>query len=285
MTDWASVQKHRKQALEDSGRWACLLDGDFEFLCDLPAFVEFSLPDTRNAVGDCEVSIPVFVDGELHPVVDDLVATGFIGGSFDGRVEPVVNRTRVVVFESVDGGRCSFRVVKVQAVGDSRNPHTLLLQGVSMLDYLAGLPAPSMLGTWKSNVKSVDRDYAAVFNKSRLLGDIRFSNVADGFTEVGPAETVIRRVIEQSVDATNRVLGVLVADSHIRVCPYGSGLPSPTAWVRPTDDYLFDTIVGTAASAGVVVSADLWIPGDPQPLGLTLSSPCVVVSVRQGVVE
>ena len=279
-------RQHRAQVIDDLGQWLGLLDSDGAHLIDLPPPISMVAPEARNAPSSLELTIPVkSPQGVVHPAVRELVADNLGKTTSDGTLTPVTNRTRFIAIERA-GVRRVFWIVYVVAKGVGAEPATLTIHGVDLLKLLSRFPAISAPTTWDGDFTTFTRDWAGpentavTFAKPRDLAPMKMVNTADGATLEGAAEGVIRRVIKESLQAAFIAAGKR-QEHPIQVLPLRSGRPSPKILFRPSDGPLWEEIAGPAAAAGVQITASMWWPGDPQPLGLDPLLPTVIVKVQQ----
>lgn len=287
MIDWTTHRKHREQIIADTGQWVGLLDADGNPLMDLPPVVSMVAPEARNDPGSLELTVLCrSTRGIIHPVVTELVAEQLGVLSPEGKLVPVADRTRFVAIERERVPRRVFWATHTVARGDAEAPATLTIHGVGLTKLLSRFPAMSAPTTWRSLFKRFERDWVGpentkvVFSRPRDLAGMKMVTVADGATLDGPAEATIRRLIAESLDAAFRVAGI-TKDLPIQVATTPTGRPSPRILLRPTDGPLLEEIAQPAAAAGVIITARMWWPGDPQATGLTLALPTVVVTVEQ----
>lgn len=287
MIDWTTHRKHREQIIADTGQWVGLLDADGNPLMDLPPVVSMVAPEARNDPGSLELTVLCrSTRGIIHPVVTELVAEQLGVLSPEGKLVPVADRTRFVAIEREGVPRRVFWATHTVARGDAEAPATLTIHGVGLTKLLSRFPAMSAPTTWRSLFKRFERDWVGqentkvTFSRPRELAGMKMVTVADGATLDGPAEATIRRLIAESLDAAFRVAGI-TKDLPIQVATTPTGRPSPRILLRPTDGPLLEEIAQPAAAAGVIITARMWWPGDPQATGLTLALPTVVVTVEQ----
>lgn len=279
-TNWAAHKAHRKLVAEDHGAWIGLLDGEGNPIVDLPSPLSFMAPENRNGPAEATVTIPtVSRSGVPHPVLAELIAENFGAQSSEGDFIPAFDNTRFVRVET-ETDHATYNVAFTTTDSGVVAPETVEVNAIHAADVLGGWPCPSYPKSWVPDFALRERDYAVDFKTPRMLGDVKFANQADGFTVRGPAESVIRRIIRDSFDAVNTKMG-WSDDPHAVVSPESSNLESPEIYIRPTDGYVWETIAGPAAAAGVTVSAELWLPGDPIPVGMNLSKPVFVITVLQ----
>ncbi|TYR15633.1 hypothetical protein [Corynebacterium urealyticum] len=280
---WREHKKHRDTMVEDTGRWIGLLDENGEPMLDCPPVVEAVSPQTRGVGVSGRWVIPCRSGGVVHPMVDELVAENLSEVDAEGRLVPVMRETRFLAVER-PGQRRVYRITHVTAVSDGAAPSVLEVHGEDLLSLLNRVPAFSSPTTITGKFVRFKRDWVgdetveSLYRVPRDLQDLRMLTVADGATLDGPAESVIRRVIDTSLDAAFRAVG---KPRSIVVDPAGSGVESPYLALTVQDDYLWDTVGAVAMQAGVGVEVSMWWPGDPPVRGLELSAPTMVVSVKQ----
>lgn len=288
--EWQMFRQHREWVAEAEGQWVGLLDENAVPLMDAPPVVSLSAPSTRNAPTSLRLVVVVrSQDGVVHPFVDELIAEG-VSNDEQGRLVPVVDRTRFVAVQRPGTPVRVYRVTHAVAAGPFEAPDRLEVHGTDMLAMLNRFPCWSAPTTVTGDFRRFTRDWvgpenvASTFVKPRELSDVKFVSAADGATLSGPAERVIRDVIRTSLEASWRATGdsSVVADPPVVVASSGSGRVSPNLVFRPSDGPLLDEISALATAAGVTVSARMLFPGDDPPVGFSVvSRPVVAVSVEQ----
>ncbi len=278
--DWVAHAKHRRQVIEDRGEWIGLLSEDGVPICDMPPYVRIHAPTTRmnpeSFQGDFEITSP---QGFVHMCVDELVADGLGKVDAEGRLVPANAATRFIAVER-NGLRKVFRVMFVVASSsDPIAPRILQVHGTDMLTELGFMPCWSIPGQVSGAFTRAVGDFGSQFSKPRYLAKLKMAAVADGFSVQGPADVTIRRLIKESLQATYKAFGV--SDHPIQVADTSTGKPSPELIIRPEDRSIWEEISAPAAMAGCVIRCFMWLPEDPQPEGLHLSKPTVVVEVLQ----
>lgn len=287
--DWENHKKHRDQVIADQGQWLGLLDENATPMMDLPPVMEMRMPEATNDPASGMVKLRVqSASGIVHPVIHQLIADG-LGKTDDvGRLVPLSEATRFIAIERA-GSRRVFRVEFAVAEGGAGAPSVLAVHGTDMLKTLARFPAMSGPTTWTGKWTKFTRDWAGPenvgvqFEKPRDLQDIKMVTVADGATEQGAAEPLIRKIISDSLAATWRAIGRkdLLADPPVQVDPNPSGRKSKNILIRPTDRSIWEELAPLAAAAGVSISAAMWWPTDAPISGLNLKSPTIVIKVEQ----
>lgn len=287
--NWENHKKHRDQVIADQGQWLGLLDENATPMMDLPPVMEMRMPEATNDTASGMVKLRVqSASGIVHPVIHQLIADG-LGKTDDvGRLVPLSEATRFIAIERA-GSRRVFRVDFAVAEGGAGAPSVLAVHGTDMLKTLARFPAMSGPTTWTGKWTRFTRDWAGPenvgvqFDKPRDLQDIKMVTVADGATEQGAAEPLIRKIISDSLAATWRAIGRedLLADPPVQVDPNPSGRKSKNILIRPTDRSIWEELAPLAAAAGVSISAEMWWPTDAPISGLNLKSPTIVIKVEQ----
>lgn len=287
--DWEQSRAHREQVIADHGQWVGLADEDGVPLVGLPQLSEMSWPRTRGVIESVSLKLRARTEsGRPHAVIDELIAQGL--GKLDsvGRLEPLSGPARLLVLERAGLPRRFARVTHAVAEGDAHSPHTLTVHGVGGLGFLDMLPCPSNPMSWTGEFTRFDRDWVgdesatSLFASPRDLASCTMITVADGATVEGPADVVIHRLVDESLQAVNRIAGITTDPPYVAVLN-STGYESPRLILRPTDQTIWQEVGEAALSAGVELTATLWWPGDPQPTGHTLTSPTIVFTVSQEV--
>lgn len=291
---WADHKKHRDAVIRDEGQWVGLFDERAEHVMVLPPLLSMDAPETTNVPVSFRATVVVRTpDGEIDPLVDELFASGIAGARADseGRMELSLRATRFVVVAR-PGILRAYRITHVVVSGDGNvPPGQMEIHGTDMLMELNRHIAWTAPTTVSGKYTRFTRDWngpeniGVLFSRPRDLQDVKMVTTADGVTlgDGKGAEETIRYAIARSLETGWKAAGVpeVIADPPIVVDPNGSGLRSPEVLVRMTDEKLLDTLAPVAARAGVRISARLWLPGDPQVKGLSLSAPKIVVRVEQ----
>lgn len=279
--DWVQHKKHRDYVIETEGQWAGLLDENGIPLIDLPGFIDMKSTIQRLSPGDFQAEILVDTGYDVpHNAVRELIADDL--GKVDGygQLVPSDSSTRLLAIER-EGMRTVHTIAYSEAKGEVHHPDSLIIHGVDLLDLLDALPAPSDLKSWREAVfHNLDRDWVQEFEKPRDLAEIKLGEVADGYSEEGPAEATIRKIITDSINAVNTAYG-WTDQPHIVVDQTSTGLPSPDVLIRLTDISVLETVASYALNAGVGITVSMWFPGDEPVNGKTYTHPIAVVKVEQ----
>lgn len=258
--NWEEWRKHINDVVSSRGQWVGLADGDGVPIIEFPPHESLSAPEARLAPSELQLRVGVRGGAApVHAVVDELVADNLGATDSEGRLVIVPDVPRLVVVER-EGGRQGFFITHVVAEGESEAPSILTVNGVDMLDYLWAHPCPSTPVTWKDNWQTITEDAAQEWAKPRELTAMEMATRADGYTVRGPADQVLRDLIQDSFDAVNTQNG-WADDPHLIVDVSG-GVSAPEVLIRTSDESIGDTIAQPALQAGVSVSVYLWWPGD-----------------------
>lgn len=294
--DWDSFRLHRAQVVADQGQYVGLLDENCEPLMDCPPVVTMTAPQTKNAPTSLRMQLSVrALDGSVHPICDELVAQGLSSarGSWldldaEGKaLTTSLDASRYVLVEREDVRRV-YQVTHVAAEAGRELPSMIEINGVDLLKKLALVPCFSAPTTVSGKWTTFTRDWAGpenvgvMFSKPRDLQDFKLVTVADGATVDGDAETVIRRLVSESLEATWKAMGPEVEKAPPMVVdPTPSGVKSPYILIRPTDRPVLEEVSAQAMASGIALNVDLWLPGDAPVAGLGLVGPTMVVRVQQ----
>lgn len=288
---WYTHQAHREQVARDRGEWIGLLDENWTPLFDLPQITDLDWPDNRGAIESASLRLRVRTpSGRLHAVVRELVAENLGKADTLGRLIPVTGPARFVRQEPLGQEPWTMRVTHVEVEGDALLPHTMTIHGVTMEGYLDLLPCPSNPLTWTGQFTRFTRDWVGaegeqeLFRQPRDLASCTMIAVADGASVDGDSDVVIHRLLQESIDAVHRNADPeVLAEGPVYVAVLAERKAEAHRMIlRPTDQSLWKELGDAAMAYGVGIRADLWLPGQPQPIpdGL-LTAPTLIFTVRQ----
>ncbi len=242
-------------------------------------------PTERMTIGSLRMKINVGSRwGATHPAVRALI-DDTLGLTDRGTIQPT-SKTRFILQEKPHARRrLAWRVAQR---GTPRFGDQLTIHGADVLSYLQQLPNVSQPAKWAQpgGWFTATTDWAAVadhtltFDTPREIREVDFSTsvLADNVLE-GPADEIIAQTLRESLHAVflglERRQVIHVAD----VTP-APGVPRIT--IKPSDGWLWDELAPRATAAGVNILASFWLPGDPQPPGLILDKPGIVLNVVAG---
>lgn len=285
MTDWNDHKLHREEVIRTQGRWIGLLDGNGHPICDLPPNpIELEAPQQRMAIASLRMTINVGSRwGAKHPALRALI-DDTLGVTDSGAIKPTPT-TRFVAIETPVGHRQAWRV------GQRGTPHladTLTIHAVDVLQYLQQIPSVSQPAKWaqQGGWFTADRDWLSTvdqahrFDTPREVREVDFSTsyLADNVLD-GPADVVIHQALSESLQA---VFAAIERRQVIQVEDLTPTPGIPRMTYKPSDGWLWTELAPRASAAGVDLAASMWFPGDPQPVGLTLHSPTIVIRVSGG---
>lgn len=287
--DWVRHRRQREQYARDHGQWLGLVDQDGVPMVGLPQLSSMDWPETRGTPESIELSMRARTPKQrVHAAVDHLVAEKLGRVDAVGRLEPVSGPARLVALERPGIPRRAGKVTHVVADGDQIAPHTLTIHGVDLLGILDQLPCPSNPMSWTGEFTRFERDWVgppgeeAMFEQPRDLASTTMITVADGASVEGDADEVIFRLIDESLQAVYRVAGITSNPPYVAVLGERKAT-SRRLILRPTDQTIWQEVGEAAYNSGVSIRAELWWPGDPQPVGQVLSRPTIVFTVTQEV--
>ncbi|WP_368267082.1 hypothetical protein [Corynebacterium ulcerans] len=281
-SQWEQFAQHRAAVIHDYGMWIGLMDNNMNPIMDMPAPISIDAPITRMAPSSCKAVFKTRVDGNIHPMVDHLIAENLAKIDEQGQLIAAAQDAIFLAIEVAHGIRNVYKGVFTVASGDQESPTLLEFNGVCEIQWTLGaLPCPSAPFSWTGKWVNLDQDWAGQWTKTRTMADIKIAEVADGFTLSGSADTTIEKLISQSLDAINTMLKTKDRRLPIAVKPVTPNPTSPQLVIRPTDRFIWDEISDLALAAGVLVKCTTWWPHDPLVPGLDLKEPTVVIEITQ----
>lgn len=257
MVDWDSWRATADAHVKDKGVWFGLLDENWEPIATLSPS-DVSEVNTRLASPELSLDHDGMKLGGVSTMVDELIAPDL--GTFDeqGRFEAsnIVGRSIGV---QRGGTRQAYFIPYVDAQGD-KMPETLHVESSGLMSLLDATPCPSVPESWRGGFEVRTANAAGTYRTPREYSLVEFATRADGYTVSGSAESAIRTVVQDSIDAVMRHMGWELPHMVVDFSP--SGVESPDVLIRVEDDFILPTVQETARIAGVGISADLWWPGD-----------------------
>lgn len=260
---WGDWRKHVDQVVADHEKWVGVLDGFGEPVMDMPPALEPYQAEHVRMSPDASFQMAVSTQldrGETSHIVDELVDNGLGVFSETGVIAPSTSRTFMVCVQ-VPGKRRAWLLPDRAVTLGALAPESLSMEGISMLSLLERWPCPSAPDTWKPNHELWGEDAGGRYKRPRRYAPIEMAARADGYTKRGPAEKVIKELIQESLDAVNRAKG-WTKRPHLVVDAAPSGRPSDIVNIRVEDASVWETVSGPAMLAGVDIDVDMWWPGD-----------------------
>lgn len=293
--DWAGFRAHRMATIEAHGQWVGVLDRDWQPVMDVEDWTSASWPGLFADTGSMVLELAGEIEeGVQNPVVAHLLTADLetdLFHHFDdpSKLEALFHSGVHIAVERAlraDGkpNRRVYRVLGLDPEGGRDYPARMTVTGVDLTEHYKHIPL-----------------WADPSNRGAVV-QLQFSDV-----QQGSAEHVSRKLIGRNLIGYQQpsILGNMFGwtdddplnplDSaygdpgnwsrlnpgmHSVICsPIPSGLPSEWCIVEARWDNAWDLMKATWDAAGVLPTAELWWPGDPQPFPVhtTLRLPTVVL--------
>ena len=286
-TDWAAFKARRERIKQTRGEYVGLLDRNYDLVTDVEDWESAEWGRGAREVGSMQIVLPgLLPDGSRNPIINDLVRLSDVlkgdilaSGKLSTGLDKVLHESVHFVVERPHQKRRCYRVRKIVPEGGDLWPDRVTVTGVDLLEHYKHLPL-----------------WADPSNRSKVA-QLQFSD-----TQRGSAELVSRKLIMRSLlgyfqpsllftslawtNDTATVQGHwerVIPDLHPVMCaPLPSGIDSDYAIVEARWDNAWDLLKPTWDAAGIVPTADLWLPGDPQPFPnhTTLAKPTVIFDFK-----
>lgn len=273
---WREERAHIDRVVETDGEWVGILDGEGEPLWELEAF-EYDVSTRNLDVAEGTLTVPVVTgDGTFHPLVTAFFGAGF-GTDAGAILQPGENLGYMLCVQKpggIEGRMVSTISYPTLEPGPDGEPATLTFETMELLGELNFVLAASIPDTWGAQpFERWDGDQGGAYKVARELAPIEVATTSwvlttapkqTGTVDVrhtvsGPAVQRISEVIQDSLDAADRLDGTL--DNPAFVVSPGEG-DSPVVRIARRDEPVWGTVADTARLAGVGLSARLWWPGD-----------------------
>lgn len=265
-SEWWTYKAHMYAVARREGACYVLLDNNGE---PVGEFTPISVDSTQTNLDFGETTFTVGLGdggGFWNPVVEAYFPLWRLGGyDGDSPLDPGVGVEFLLMIQGPGGERDRqvFTVEYVTLDGDEQGPETLTLHAMDILAALQFCPCPSVPATWKEPYRTWNNDAGKPYRVGRELSPMQMATMATNHTLRGPAVPIISRVIQESLDARDRVRGWLDDPSEVVELPLRKfQLMGPEVLVRRTDDSVWDTIAPVCRNTGVTVTARMWLPGD-----------------------
>lgn len=287
MTDWVAFRARRERAKSLHGEYLGLLDRNYELLCDIEDWISGDFGERARDIGSMTLTIPgVLPDGTRNPVVDMLIHLSDVlrgdmltSGKLSTGLDRVLHEALHVVVERPLQPRRCYRVNAIEPSGGDDWPEQVTITGVHQLEHLKHLPL-----------------WADPSNRSKVV-QLQFSDTQRGSAELVSRKLVMRNLLgyfQPSLlftslawtEDTATIAGHwdrIIPDLHPVMCAPGpSGIDSEWCIVEARWDNAWDVLHKTWTAAGIIPTAELWLPGDPQPFPqhTTLAKPTVVLDFK-----
>ncbi|MCJ7859277.1 hypothetical protein [Corynebacterium kalidii] len=260
--DWESWQAARRAEHALGARTIWLADNHMTPVCSLSGFLQGSYGDKANAAGSIELTLP----GD-HPAVPTLlIADG------DGATDPnaLLTQWYWIIVETAHY-RVTYRLAELELIQtDTVSSVTVLGEG--LWEHLNHLPLWANPGS----ALAVQLKYA----------DIRFGDslrVVKGFMQANLAGQFQRSVLGSwDMWSPSTWAKIREQDWPIMVNPIHESLTTEWTVLDSRFNMAGETFASTLDAAGLLVTLDLWLPGDeqPAPSHVTLTKPTIWIDVK-----
>lgn len=285
MVDWAAFKAHRQIIMAEQGQWVGILDRDWQPVMDVETWHVASWPALFGDTGSMNLVFPGHLeDGSRNPAVAYLL-TADLGNLDDPSTMDALFHSAVhIAVERPGLPMRVYRVLDLAPEGGDDFPDSMTITGLDLIEHLKHLPL-----------------WADPSNRSKVV-QWQFSDTQDGNAEMVSRKLIGRNLIgyfQPSILNT----GGLLPDSfaftndyhmpgrwsgfqpnlHRIICsPILSGISSEFSVVAARWDNAWDLMKATWDAAGILPTAELWLPGDTQPFPAhtTLHLPTVILDFK-----
>lgn len=299
MTDWNSWQKHVDYVVATRGRWFGLGDGDGTPIMTLPDPADIDAPDQWADTEDLTFTMPALTRAyRPHPAAEKLVMHAIGTFSRDGRLATAIeDLTLLAAFPGPDGQvqRRGGMITHADGVDEDNDgqPTELTINATSVMDaWKTTIAASWPAAWWKARPYTRTEDEAGIpYAEQWDLARVELATRATFVWKSGPAGFVIRRLAQESLDATMATQadpdGTIWVDDPYHVVEVPLTDTSPEISIEARDDTLWDTVSKQARNAGIILGAHVWWPGDPpirtwKPVKSTMQPAEVDITPSQG---
>lgn len=272
--DWESAQASVRRTVRQQGHWYGLGDGDGNPLWTLPQPVTKTSPEQWMEATDLSITIPAtHSDGTLHPVTKLLVMDELGNVDPSGKL-PAAQGDYTLLFATTGPDGEIFRTGGVITHVDADDPQgtgmpeTVTIHALSVADAWHTVVAASWPAAWwKATPYEVSRDEAGVpFGHSWQMAAIELASRATFTLKQAQAGFVVRRLAQESLDACMFAQhdpdGTRWVDDQYHVVEVPEVDTTPEISLTVRDESVWDTVVGQAKNAGLILTARIWWPGD-----------------------
>lgn len=281
--DAAAFKAHRAKVMEQHGQWVGIFDKDMNYVMDVEDWVDASWPAAFSDVGSMSMTLEgSIVNGDgfevMNPAVEYLLISPIINFEDENIVDRLFHEAVWVCVERHGLARRAYRVTAVSPEGGQEFPRTVEVTGVDAMEHLKHLPL-----------------WADPSNHSKVVQG-QFQDIQDGSAEQVSRKLIGRNLIGYQqpglLDNMFSWTGSYSTPSqwsnfqpsmHPVICsPKPSGIPSEWSVVAARWDNAWDLLKATWDAAGILATAEMWLPGDPQPFAdyTMLNLPTIVVDFK-----
>lgn len=274
MTDFVSWQKHVNYVIETQGRWIGLCDGDGNPICDLPLPTAYSHPDQWGETSDVEIGFSgVRDDGSIQRHAELLIMDAIKEFDPSGQLPPAEDAFFVVLATAGQHGveRKSMRIIHTNGSDPDTTgkPTDTTVFGLDLKDIWKMIPAQSWPAAWwrATPYERTSDESGLIYPEPWDMAKIQMANRTLFTFKHGQAGFVIRRLAQEALDAAMMTQrdpdGTRWVDDPYHVVEVPEEDNSPIISLEARDGTLWDTCIGQAQNAGLILGARLWWPGDP----------------------
>ena len=287
--DAVAFRNRREKIMQAHGQWVGIFDKDMNYIMDIEDWLDASWPSVFSDTGSMSMTFEgslVNPDGVevINPVVDYLLMAPLVNLDDPDEVDRLFHEAVWICVERPGLPRRVYRVTALEPEGGKDFPRTMTVMGVDTIEYLKHLPL-----------------WADPSNRSSLV-QLQFSDTQDGSAEKASRKLVGRNLIgyqqpsllDNMFDWTDSSLAgsdyydksnwaQMNPNMHPVICsPVATGIPSEWTVVEARWDNAWDILKATWDAAGIMVTAEMWLPGDAQPFPdfTILNLPTVVIDFR-----
>ncbi|QRP20910.1 hypothetical protein [Corynebacterium macginleyi] len=274
MTDWDSWQKTVNHTVRTQGRWYGIGDANGAPLFTLPMPSEHDTPEQWMDAADLQMTFPARDQYGRPNRVTELLLTSAIEHFDPSGQLPTAegDYMLLVAFPGKNGTVVRRGGAIVHAVGnDPTNdgtPSEITINALNLMDVWHTVPAVSWPAAWwKAEPYETESDESGLeYKKPRYMARVELATRPMFVWKNGPAAFVIRRLAQESLDATMRTQadpdGTKWVDDPYHVVEVPELDTSAEISLEARDGFLWETVSKQAENAGVILGAYLWWPGD-----------------------
>lgn len=279
MVDWVAHKAHRERIMETHGQWVGILDRDWNPILDIEDWRDADWPGVFADTGSMKMTFDgLLEDGSRNPAVEALLMSDLGNLDDPASMEQLFHSGVHIAVERPGLKRRVYRILDLTPEGGQDFPRTMEVTGLDLVEHLKHLPS-----------------WADPSNRSKIV-QLQFADI-----QQGSAEDVSRKIVGRNLIGYQQPS--LLANMFSWTDPYGnaeewsrfnpnlhsvicspikSGIPSEWTVVSARWDNAWDLLKATWDAAGILPTAELWFPGDPQPFPsyTTLQLPTVVINFK-----
>lgn len=279
MVQWTAHRAHRVQVMHEHGQWVGLLDRDWEPVLDIEDWQSATWPGLFAETGSMQMTFDGHLaDGSRNPVVEHLLMNDLQNLDDPGSMEQLFHSGVHIAVERPGLPRRVYRVLDLSPEGGTDFPAKMTVTGLGLVEHFKHIPL-----------------WADPSNRSKIV-QLQFADIQQGSAEEVSRKLIGRNLIgyqqpsllsnmfswTDSYSTPSQWSG-FNPNLHSVICsPIRSGLPSEWTVVEARWDNAWDLLKATWDASGLLPTAELWWPGDPQPFPqhTTLSLPTVVLDFK-----